>query len=463
MWWRQAVLYQVYVRSFADSNGDGVGDLPGLIGKLDYLEWLGVDALWLSPTFPSPNADWGYDVADYLDVDPALGTLADLDELVAQARERGMRILLDLVPNHTSDAHAWFADSRSSREAAHRDWYVWRDRPNNWVSVFGGPAWEWDEQTRQHYLHLFHRRQPDLNWDNPRVRDAFDDVLRFWFERGVAGFRIDVANGLAKDPQLRDNPPADDGDRPIEQRMGQKAVYSANRPEVHEIHKRFRCVADGYDERLLLGETLVSLEQTLEYYGDGDELHLAMNFPFANAPLEELPQIVAETERLFPDWAWPVYFGSNHDLRRLASRWACGDERRARGALVALLTLRGTPILYAGDEIALEDAAVPAERRLDPAEPSRDPCRTPLPWTRGGQEWRDPWLPLGSTERNVEDQRADPASTLNLVRELIALRKAFVNEPYEALEAPAGVWRWRRGTTTIEVDLAAGETSVTTA
>ena len=458
MWWRQAVLYHVYVRSFADSDGDGVGDLRGVIGKLDYLDWLGIDAIWLSPTFPSPNVDWGYDVADYDDVDPALGTLTDLDELVADARRRDIRVLLDLVPNHTSDQHAWFVDARSSIDAEHRDWYIWTTRPNNWVSVFGGSAWEWDEPTREYYLHLFHRGQPDLNWANAAVADAFDDILRFWFDRGVAGFRIDVANGLVKDRELRDNPPAGPNDRPIEQRIGQVVVYSGNRPEVHDVHRRFRGVADEYDDRLLIGETLVSLEQMREYYGDGDELHLAMNFPFANAELAEVPAIVGETEGLLPDHAWPLWFGSNHDLGRLATRWADGDERVARCALVALLTLRGTPILYAGDEIALEDVPIPDQRRLDPAEPPRDRCRTPLPWTRSGDEWRDPWLPLGPTERNVEDQRSDPASTLHFVRNLIRARKEFVAEPYE--EVSRNPWTWRRGRREIHVDFAAGDATI---
>ena len=455
MWWRQAVLYQVYVRSFADSNGDGVGDLRGLIGKLDYLEWLGVDALWLSPMFPSPNVDWGYDVADYYDVDPTLGTLADLDELVAEARRRGIRILLDLVPNHTSDRHPWFVDARSSRNASHRDWYVWVDEPNNWVSAFGGSAWEWDERTRQYYLHIFHRGQPDLNWWNEDVRRAFDDILRFWFERGVAGFRIDVAHGIVKDRKLRDNPPAGPAAKPFELRLGQRAVYSSNRPEAHDVLKRFRRISDEFDERVLLGETYVfELERTVAFYGDDDELHLAQNFPFALAKLAELPDVVARTEALLPPSAWPVWFGSNHDLGRLATRWAHGDEHVARCALVALLTLRGTPILYAGDEIALEDVPLPVERHVDPAEPSRDPCRTPLPWTRSGDEWRDPWLPLGSTERNVEDQRAEPSSTLHLVRDLISARRQFVREPYAELSRDP--WTWRRGTRVIEIDFAAG-------
>jgi alpha-glucosidase len=461
-WWREGVLYHVYVRSFADSDGDGVGDLRGVSSRLDHLAWLGVDGVWLSPTTPSPNADWGYDVADYRDVDPALGTLAELDELVAAARSRGIRVLLDLVPNHTSDRHPWFVESRSSRDSAKRGWYVWVDRPNNWRSVFGGSAWERDDATGQWYLHNFLPEQPDLDWWNEDVRAEFDAILRFWLDRGIAGFRIDVAHAFVHDRLLRDNPPAPPDAKAAEQRIGQLLVYSLNRPEAHEVLRRWRRVTDAYDERLLLGETFVlELDRMAAFYGDGgDELHLAQNIPFVLAEPESLPEIVAETLELLPPGAWPVWFGSNHDVGRLATRWACGDERVARCALLALLALPGTPILYYGDEVGLEDVDVPPERRLDPAEPPRDGCRTPMPWTRAGGEWREPWLPLGPTERNVEEQRRDPRSTLGLCRELIRLRRAFVREPYERLAAPAGTWRWRRGAFTISVDFRAGTGAV---
>ena len=286
-WWRDGVLYQIYVRSFADSNGDGIGDLRGVIEHLDHLGWLGVDGVWLSPVNPSPDLDWGYDVSDYRDVHPDLGDPRTLDELVGEAGSRGIRILLDLVPNHTSDRHPWFVDARSSRDAAHRDWYVWADPradgspPNNWRSVFGGSAWELDPTTGQYFLHNFLPEQPDLNWWNEQVRGEFDDILRFWFDRGIAGFRIDVANGLIHDPELRDNPAATEDDPPEIRRRGQRQVYNLNRPEVHEIYRGWRTIADGYDpHRILVAETWVfEPEQLARFYGTGDdELHLCFNF-----------------------------------------------------------------------------------------------------------------------------------------------------------------------------------------
>jgi len=267
-WWREGVLYQLYPRSFADSNGDGVGDLPGVVDRLEHLEWLGIDGIWLNPTMPSPNADWGYDVADYFGVHPELGTLADLDRLVAEAAARGIRILLDLVPNHTSDRHPWFLEARSSRESPRRDWYVWADPkadgspPNDWTSVFDGPAWTLDAGTGQYYLHQFLAEQPDLNWWNDRVREAFDEILRFWFARGIAGFRIDVAHSIVKDPELRD---------------------PGIQPGVHDVHRRWRALADSEEpQRILLGETHIrELEQMIAFYGTGeDELNLAFNLPF---------------------------------------------------------------------------------------------------------------------------------------------------------------------------------------
>jgi alpha-glucosidase len=447
VWWREGVLYQVYPRSFADSNGDGVGDLPGATSKLDYLEWLGVDGLWLTPIHPSPNEDWGYDVSDYLGVHPDLGTLADVDRLVAEAQERGIRVLLDLVPNHTSDRHPWFSDP------AKRDWYVWADRPNNWVSTFGGSAWTRDERSGRYYLHNFLPEQPDLNWWNDDVREAFDEVLRFWFDRGIAGFRIDVAHALVKDRLLRDNPVVGANPDPREERR-----YNMNQPEVHDVYRRWRAIAREYQpERLLLGETWVSdLDELGRYYGRDDELQLAMNFPFVLADFDagELREIVERSQRAYPDDAWPVWCGSNHDVVRFTTRWCGGDEQKIRCALLVLLTLRGTPILYYGDELGLEQAEVPLDAALDPVavrlspERGRDGARTPMPWTAAGGEWRDPWLPLGDKVRNVEDQRDDPASTLSLCRDVLSLRRA---EPmlrtgsYAPLDAPAGVWAWRRG------------------
>jgi alpha-glucosidase len=470
-WWRDGVLYQIYVRSFADGDGDGIGDLRGVIDRLDHLAWLGVDGIWLSPIHPSPNLDWGYDVADYRDVHPELGDLQTLERLVAAAGERGIRVLLDLVPNHTSDRHAWFVDARSSRDATRRDWYVWADPgpdgspPNNWLSVFGGPAWELDPPTGQSYLHNFLAGQPDLNWWNTEVHDAFDDILRFWFDRGIAGFRIDVANGLVKDEGLRDNPPPTEDDPPEVRRRGQRFIHNMNRPEVHDVYRRWRTLADGYDPgRVLVGETwLFDPELLATYYGrDTDELHLCFNFAFMFEDLDAaaLRAIVEATEAALPGWAQPAWTGSNHDVGRFASRWCGGDPARIRCALVALLTLRGTPFLYYGDEIGMPEVAIPPEAVRDgpgligDAQVVRDPGRTPMQWTdEPGAGFThpgvDPWLPFGDTARaNVADQRSDPGSHLNLCRDLIALRRAtpdLRSGAYASLPAPEGVWTWRRG------------------
>jgi glycosidase len=329
MWWRDGVLYQVYPRSFADTDGDGVGDLRGIVEHLDHLAWLGVDGLWLNPTFPSPNADWGFDVSDYRGVHPELGTLEDLDELVARAGERGIRVLLDLVPNHTSDEHPWFRERR--------DFYVWREGrdggpPNNWLSVFGGPAWTRDDTTGLWYLHNFDPKQPDLDWWNEAVREEFDDIIRFWLDRGIAGFRIDVAHGIVKDRELRDNPEATEDDIAHFQRLGQRPVFSMNRPEVHDVLRRWRTVADPYDA-VLIGETYVhDVETLVRFYGNGvDELHLAFNFVFllAEFGVATLAPIVAETEAKLPAHAWPVWTLGNHDLTRFATRWAQEDPGRS--------------------------------------------------------------------------------------------------------------------------------------
>ncbi len=470
-WWKAGVIYQIYPRSFADSDADGVGDLQGIVDRIDYLQWLGVDAIWLSPITVSPNADWGYDVADYCGVQPDLGTLEVFDELLSVAHQRGIRILLDFVPNHSSDQHEWFVDARSSATSRFRDWYVWADpsadgsAPNNWVSSFGGPAWTFDDASGQYYLHNHLREQPDLNWWNDEVRDAFDDILRFWFDRGVDGFRIDVCNIIIKDAELRDNPPATDDDPLDAQLFGQRSVYNANRPELHDVLRRWRRIAESYDPpRVLLGETPVDDAATLgAFYGaDLDELHLAFNFPFINAPLEAaaMREIVERTEARLPPGAWPAWTGSNHDMSRFATRWAHDDPRRARAALLMLLSLRGTPVLYQGDEIGLCDATVaqadlrdPLGVRFWPAYAGRDAMRTPMPWqdapgggfTASGVR---PWLPMGDTARNVESQTADPMSMLHLARDVIALRKQAADlrsGSYAALPAPTGVWAWRRG------------------
>ncbi len=452
-WWQRAVIYQIYPRSYADSNGDGIGDLPGIVSRLDHLEWLGVDAIWLSPTFPSPNADWGYDVADYLGVHPDLGTPADLERLIVEATRRHIRVLLDLVPNHTSDEHPWFHD------AATRDWYVWRDPkpdgspPNNWRAAFGGPAWTLDEATGQYYLHNFLPKQPDLDWWNEDVRRAFDEILRYWLDRGVAGFRIDVAHALVKDRLLRDNPPARPTESPRWQEIGQWPKYNVGRPEAVDVHRRWRTVADGYDlDRLLLGETYVMEVERLMRYVVPDGLHLCLNFAFLHAPFvaEKLAAVVARTEELFPAGATPVWHASSHDDPRFTTRWCAADEDATKCVLVALLSLRGACVLYQGDEIGLEAVDVPPERRRDMA--GRDPGRTPMVWSGDeGAGFTDPcvepWLPIGDRSRNVADQREDPGSILTLARDLIALRRhrGLLAGAYEPLDAPDGVWAFRRG------------------
>jgi len=488
-WWRDGVLYQIYPRSFGDSDGDGIGDLRGITARLDHLEWLGVDGIWLNPTFPSPNDDWGYDVSDYKGVHPDLGTLEDLDELIEQAGRRGIRVLLDLVPNHTSDRHAWFQDALSGRDARHRDFYVWADPapgggpPNNWISNFGGSAWTMHEPTGQYYLNQFLPTQPDLNWWSEELREAIDDVLGFWFDRGVAGFRIDVCHAIVKDRELRDDPLPGPDDHPHIVKRGLKQVYSMNRPELHDVLRRWRALAaarDG-DEPVLVGETYVlDLEQLIPFYGLGeDELHLAFNFLFFHCDLDpaQMRPIVEGVERMLPEGAWPVWTGSNHDGKRLATRWAGGDPARTRAALLILLGLRGTPFLYYGDEIGLPDTPLDPADALDPVaarlgdpEENRDVCRTPMQWAAapGGGFTPDgarPWLPFGDlAAHNVEAQRDDPGSILHLVRDLIALRRSrpdLREGGYETLPAPEGAWAWRRGSgTAVAVNLGASPVSV---
>jgi alpha-glucosidase len=455
-WWQRAVLYQVYIRSFADSDGDGVGDLRGIVQHLDYLQWLGIDALWLSPVTVSPDKDWGYDVAGYTDVQPAFGDMSALDELVTQAGARDLRVIVDIVPNHTSDRHPWFEESRASRDSLRRDWYVWADPkpdgspPNNWRSTFlGGPAWTLDDRTGQYYLHNFLPQQPDLNWWNEEVRAAFDDILRFWLDRGIAGFRIDVAHGIVKDRELRDNP-----DPSV-------STYNANREDVHDVLRRWRRVVDEYEPaRVLLGETWVmDLERLARFYGNGeDELHLAFNFPFTFSDLnaEHLRSIVETTESLLPAAAWPVWMLSNHDIVRFPTRMAGGDERKARALLFLLFTLRGTPVLYYGDELGMPQGEIPpgSERDMD----GRDGARTPLPWNGG---WTKPWLPQTAEVASVAEQRASDRSFLSYCRSLIAQRRAnadLVEGAYESLPSPDGVWAFKRGEhTRVAVNLTADD------
>ena len=396
MWWQEAVVYQIYPRSFADASGDGVGDLEGLRARLDHLQWLGVDAVWLSPIYRSPMADFGYDVADYCDVDPLFGDLATFDALLADAHARDIRVLLDWVPNHTSDQHPWFVESRASRDSPKRDWYRWRDGtpdhpPNNWPAAFGGgPAWTWDEATEQWYLHTFLPQQPDLNWDNPEVVEAMHDVLRFWLDRGVDGFRADVVHLIGKDPALPDIPETDIVGSHLD------VVGTHDYQGTHALLRGIRAVLDEYPgDRMMVGEVnLTRTELIAPYLGDSDELHLAFDFESLTVPWEA---------GAWRDAHRPRRGGHGRALadvgllqpRPAAHAHAPGrlGGPGARAALLMLLTLRGTPFLYAGEELGLEDAHVPAERVVDPG--GRDGCRAPIPWTTAPDHgWpADPWLP----------------------------------------------------------------------
>jgi alpha-glucosidase len=472
-WWHGATLYQVYVRSFRDTNADGYGDLPGVTAQLDYLSWLGVDGIWLSPTMPSPDDDWGYDVSDYKGVHPELGTLADLDELIAGAGRRDMRVLLDLVPNHTSSAHPWFVAAEGDPDGPYRGYYVWAGPapgggpPNNWIAATGASAWTLDQASGQYYLHNFLPSQPDLNWWEPAVHEEFRDILRFWFDRGVAGFRIDVAHGLYKDAQLRDDPPLPEAD-PVRGRFGVAQVYSANRPESHGVFRDWRKIADSYPvPRLLLGETWVGdLGSLAAFHGHSDELQLTFNFPFifASFTADGLAGIVAETLAELPAGESPVWTASNHDISRFPTRWCGGDEHKVRLALLVLATLPGTLVLYYGDEIGMTDVAVPPALVQDKMRAgsggkfSRDRSRTPMPWDAAPSagftaEGVRPWLPVGEhARRNVAAERADPASTLNLCRDLLALRRAEFGgqlASYTPLPSPRGMWIYQTGGLTV--------------
>jgi alpha-glucosidase len=455
-WWQTGVIYQIYPRSFLDGNRDGIGDLTGIIRKLDYLQWLGVDILWLSPIYPSPMADFGYDISNYLDVDPIFGTLQDLDALIEQVHRHSLKLVLDFVPNHTSDEHPWFQESRCSQTNEKHDWYLWQDPapdggpPNNWQSIFGGSAWEFDEQRKQYYLHMFDVRQPDLNWRNPKVRQAMYDVLRFWLDRGIDGFRVDVLWMLLKDDQLRDNPMNPDwspGD-PLYTR--QLWHYTEDQPDVHEIVREMRGVLDTYGERVLIGEIYLPIERLVRYYGEAlDEAHLPFNFQLLSLPGWEssvLRLIVDTYESLLPSGAWPNWVLSNHDRPRIATRVG---RAGARVAWMLLLTLRGTPTCYYGDELGMENGYVPIEMLQDPngrdyPELSRDYGRTPMQWHSGpnaGFSEPDviPWLPVAQDYRlyNVETECASPHSFLTFTRTLLTMRRllpALTLGAYQAVE-----------------------------
>ncbi len=464
LWWQDGSIYQIYPRSFQDSNGDGIGDLAGILSRLDYLVDLGVDALWISPFYPSPMADFGYDVSDYCNVDPVFGSLADFDRLIAAVHARGLKLILDFVPNHSSDQHPWFLASRNARTSPKRDWYLWRDPapgdgppesrpPNNWMSNFGGSSWTYDQQTGQFYYHSFLPQQPDLNWRNPEVRAAMYDAMRFWMERGpdghgVDGFRMDVLWLLIKDDQFRDNPPNPEWTPGAANFWSVLPTYTADRPETHGIVTEMHDVMSAYPERVLIGEIYLPLRDLVAYYGfdpnaassghpilRGADMPLNFHLIQTDWNAEHIAHLIREYESELPPGAWPNWVLGNHDQTRLATRVGLGQVRTAA---MLLLTLRGTPTLYNGDELAMTNGRIPPDRIQDPAERNhpgmglgRDPERTPMPWnatsSSAGFTTGTPWLPINDNfaEINVATQSAAPRSVLWLYRKLLALRRKY--------------------------------------
>ena len=441
-WWESGVIYQIYPRSFQDSDTDGVGDLAGIESRLDYLVGLGIDAIWLSPIYPSPMADFGYDVADYCDIAPIFGDLDKFDRLLAAVHSRGLKLLLDFVPNHSSEQHPWFVESRASRGNPKRDWYIWRDPapgggpPNNWISDFGGSSWQWDAITGQYYLHAFLKEQPDLNWRHPELRKAMMGVLRFWLDRGVDGFRIDVLWHIIKDIALRDNPTNKEWTPDRTQRDRLIQLYSTDQPEAHEIAGEFRALTDSYGDRVLIGEICLPNRRLARWFGtvDHPQVHLPVNFSLIENAWNaiSLKQVIADYETSIPEFGWPNWVFGSHDAPRIAARVG---EAQARVAAMLLLTLRGTPTLYQGDEIGIGEVPIPRDRVQDPQdlrqpdlEIGRDRSRTPMPWddlAYGGFSTVDPWLPLNDDwrTRNVAAQDRDSESLLSLYRSLLSLRR----------------------------------------
>ena len=442
LWWRDGVIYQIYPRSFYDTTGNGIGDLRGITEKLDYLSDLGVDAIWLSPIYPSPDRDFGYDVSDYLAIDPRFGSMANFDHLVSAAEKKGIRLILDLVLNHTSDQHPWFLASKSSRQNPKRNWYIWRDgrgkgkSPNNWLSVFGGSAWQWDEDTRQYYLHMFYKEQPDLNWRNPHVRQQLLDVFRFWLDKGVKGFRLDVFNLYFKDEQFRNNPVRHFRVRP-DQRQDMR--YNCDQPEMMEVLHAIRQILDGYKDSYAIGETFLGSPEKAAAYCGENALHQAFSFDFLecgwNAACFE--KVIRRWESSLGKHKWPNYVLNNHDVKRSASRYGRGeDDERLKVAAAMLLTLRGTPFMYYGEEIGMREVRLKHSQILDPIGKrywpfykGRDGCRTPMQWDdsqNGGFSRGNPWLPLhpDAHVRNVDKQLNDPKSLLRHYKNLIALRRS---------------------------------------
>ncbi|RXK87478.1 DUF3459 domain-containing protein [Filimonas effusa] len=441
LWWQKDIIYQVYPRSFQDSNADGIGDLEGIRRRVGYLRSLGINAIWLSPIYASPMADFGYDISDYTGIHPLFGNMNDFDRLIAEVHDAGMKLILDLVPNHTSDQHPWFIESRSSRDNPKRNWYLWYDArpdgsvPNNWLSAFGGSAWEWDETTQQYYYHAFLKEQPDLNWRNPEVQEAMLNVMRFWLDRGVDGFRVDVMWHMIKDQQLRDNP-VNPGYLPHMPTCDQVLpVYSTDQPEVHELVQKMRQLLDTYHERMMIGEIYLPINKLVMYYGAGNNgAHLPFNFMLLSLPWDarQIAASIDEYEGALPARAWPNWVLGNHDQPRVTSRVGL---QQARVAAMMLLTLRGTPTIYYGDEIGMRDVPIPFEEVQDPQglnmpdkNLSRDPARTPMQWdnsVNAGFTTARPWLRLAAdySRINVQRQEQDPYSMLHLYKRLIKLRQ----------------------------------------
>jgi alpha-glucosidase len=460
-WWQHAVFYEIYPRSFADSNHDGIGDIPGITSKLDYLHWLGADAIWIAPMFPSPQVDWGYDVSDYYNVNPDYGTLNDMDRLIAEGKQRNIRVLLDFVLTYTSDQNKWFQEAKSSRTNPKRDWFIWRDGkgpgqpPNNWTSLFGGSAWRFDAASGQWYYHYFYPPQPNFNWRNPEVEKAMFDVTRWWYKRGVAGFRLDAVDVMYVDSQFRDNPVVGTeknalGD-PVE-----REIYDKNQPELHGVLQRLRKVADEYNA-VLIGETWTGdIAQLKAYYGEhNDEVQMPMDFMFTTINKLSPSDFRKQISWVDGSGEWPVYVLSNHDIRRVYDRYGDGQpDRHSKDQIAKLmaslyLTLRGTAVMYYGEEIGMEnnDPKRPedvkdSQGRLGwPKEKGRDGERTPMQWSdsvNAGFSSATPWLPVDERYKtyNVETEKKDPQSILNYYRRLLEMRhtdRALLDGTYVAL------------------------------
>jgi alpha-glucosidase len=454
-WWQNAVFYEIYPRSFADSNNDGIGDLNGITSKLDYLHDLGVTAIWITPCFPSPQVDFGYDVSDYTDIDPMYGTMADFDRMVAEAKKRDIKVILDFVVNHSSDQHKWFLESRSSRDNKYRDWYIWRDGkgpgqpPNNWQSEFGGPAWTWDAKTGQWYYNYFYPQQPDLNWRNPAVHDAMMDATRFWYKRGVAGFRLDAVDTLFEDPDLKDNPPFAGKDKFGRPNFERK--YNTKLPEVHDVLRDLRKVADEYGA-VLIGETWTKdIHELMRYYGTGNELQMPMDLMFTSVKTLSASEFRAQIAAVDGAGGWPVFVISNHDIVRAATRYTDGAHTDEIAKLLAAfyLTLRGSPILYYGEELGMVNTDPTRKEDVKdvqaligwPTEKGRDGERTPMQWNdseHAGFTKGSPWLPVPASYKthNVAAESKDPNSVLSTYKKVLTLRRtepALLTGAYIAL------------------------------